>query len=564
MIFKEVKVAILAAKKSRDFDINSTYSLDVGFSTGLIKCPNCGQFHPHQANHSHHLWADMPNDRLELINDLIKMGLYSSEILDLATTLTENQLKISLRKIFRDAVASDRFTLEPANSELNSPGSSVDRFCLEVIQTAGGMEAAFAAAFGDRQQELFQNTLKTGKFNRREFLATVLTVAALITLSNCHQDNPADLTADLPNNFSQILEKKQLKIGFIPITCATPLIMSKPMGFYEKYGLEVELVKMSSWAEVRDSAIAGELDAYHMLSPMPLVISLGLDSIKFPIKLASIENINGSALTVAVKYKNQVKTAADLKGFTIAVPLIYSMQNLLLRYYLAAEGINPDQDVKLVVLSPLDMLTQLANGEIDAMFVAEPFNQKAVTEKLGFIHILSSKIWPGHPCCSLATGQPWIYQYPRTFRALNKAIIDGCNYASKSENRREIAQAIAAPEYLNQPESLVQAVLTGNFEDGLGNTNIVRDRIDFDPYPWKSFSYWITTQFQRWNLMPSNVNHEAIADEVFLTGLARHLAKQLGQTPPTVILRKEQLKYDQFDPTDPEAYLQGQIKKHGF
>lgn len=541
--------------------LSSTYSLDANLlNTDPIKCPNCGQFHPGQlASHGHDVWADMPNDPIELTNDLIKMGLYSSEVLDLATTLTENQLKVSFCQFFRN-----RLDLSPNEFAINSSLDGVDRLCLEVIQTAGGIEAAMAAAFGDRQGELFQDTIKTGNFNRRQFLARVLTVASLIMLTNCQKDQTADLTSDSPNNLAQKLEKPAIKIGFMPVTCATPIIMSQPLGFYEKYGLKVELVKMQNWAQVRDSAIAGELDAYHMLSPMPLAISLGLGSPRFPIKLASIENTNGNALTVAIKHKNKVKSAAELKGFTIAIPLIYSIQNLLLRYYLAAGGLNPDRDVKLVVLPPADMIIKLANGEIDAMIVAEPFNQKAVAEKLGFIHILSSEIWPGHPCCCLATGQPWISQYPNTFRALNKAIIDGCNYASQSQHRAEIARAIAAPEYLNQPESLVKAVLTGSFEDGLGNIHNVRDRIDFDPYPWKSFSYWIATQFQRWNLMPSNVDHEAIADEVFLTGLARHLAKQLGQNPPTVILRKEQLKYDRFDPTDPEAYLQQQIKKFGF
>ncbi|MBD2545736.1 MULTISPECIES: ABC transporter substrate-binding protein [Planktothricoides] len=525
------------------------------------------------APHGHAVWADMPKDTVDLTQDLIKMGVYSSEVVDLAKTLTENQLKVSLSQFFRDSLFErsasrnrlilEQPDLEQPDYELNS-SNLVDRLCLEVVQEAGGIQAAFAAAFGDRQGELFENTIKTGKFNRRQFLARVLTVAALIMLTNCQKDNTADLTSDSPNDLAQKLEKNQLKIGFMPVTCATPIIMSQPLGFYEKYGLKVELVKMQNWAQVRDAAIAGELDAYHMIAAMPLAISLGLGSARFPIKLASIENINGNAMTVAIKHKNKVKSAANLKGFTIAIPFIYSMNNLLLRYYLAAGGVNPDRDVKLVVLTPADMVIKLANGEIDAMMCPGPFNQTAVAEKLGFIHILSSEIWPGHPCCCLATGQPWIEENPTTFRALNKAIIDGCNYASQSQHRPEIARAIAAPEYLNQPESLVKAVLTGSFEDGLGNTHNVRDRIDFDPYPWKSFSYWITTQFQRWNLMPSNVDHEAIADEVFLTGLARHLAKKLGQTPPTVILRKEQLKYDQFDPTDPESYLQGQIKKHGF
>jgi nitrate/nitrite transport system substrate-binding protein len=99
------------------------------------------------------------------------------------------------------------------------------------------------------------------------------------------------------------LEKTDLQIGFIPITCATPIIMSEPLGFYEKYGLNATVVKMPSWGAVRDSAIAGELDAYHMLAPMPIAMTLGLGSASFGVKLASIENINGQAITVAKRHK---------------------------------------------------------------------------------------------------------------------------------------------------------------------------------------------------------------------------------------------------------------------
>jgi nitrate/nitrite transport system substrate-binding protein len=131
------------------------------------------------------------------------------------------------------------------------------------------------------------------------------------------------------------LEKTDLQIGFIPITCASPIIMSEPLGFYEKHGLNAKVVKMPSWGAVRDSAIAGELDAYHMLAPMPIAMTLGLGSASFGVKLASIENINGQAITVAKRHKGNINGPADFKGFTFGVPFPYSMHNLLLRYYLA-------------------------------------------------------------------------------------------------------------------------------------------------------------------------------------------------------------------------------------
>lgn len=506
------------------------------------KCPRCGGSH---ALSDHHL-PDMPQDPAELTGDFIKMGVYSDATLDLAKQLTRHQLREAL---FLNTVAGD-------NAERR-------QLCIDLMQQAGGLDAAFAAAFGDRASELFDDTIRCQRFGRRQFLTRVLTAAALVSLANCasHEELESDRDLDLEAQ----LEKRDLKIGFIPITCATPIIMSSPLGFYEKHGLNVELVKMNSWPQVRESAIAGELDAYHMLSPMPIAMTLGLDSTAFPIKLASIENINGQAIAVSLRHREKVKTAADFKGFTIGVPYPYSMHNLLLRYYLAANKVNPDRDVNIKIIPPPEGVERMRAGEIDAFLLPDNNSQQAVFDNVGFIHTVSRDIWPGHPCCAFAASKRWIDRYPNTFRAVNKAIIDGANYASSNTHRQEVARAIAAPEYLDTSEQMLAEVMTGQFNDGLGNSRNIPDRIDFDPYPWKSFSYWITTQFVRWNLMPGgNVEHENIADEVFLTGLARQLAKQLGQTPPTIILRYEKLNFDTFDPAEPEQYLKQQVEKYGF
>jgi len=435
----------------------------------------------------------------------------------------------------------------------------------DLLNRAGGMKSVIGAAFGDRL--LAEGGLPpapSAHFDRRKFLQHLLLGAMVTTLTNCTGlgNSPDPFAEEVPTTR---LEKTHLKIAFLPITCATPIIMAQPLGFYAKYGLTVELIKMNSWTQVQEAAIAGELDAYHMLSPMPLAMSLGLGSVPTPIKLASIENINGNAITVASRHRQSVKGPSDFKGFRIAIPFVYSMHNLLLRYYLAVGGLHPDRDVQLVTLPPPQMLRGLQDGTIDAMIVAEPFNQQAVEQGIGFIHLLTQELWPGHPCCSFTASSGWIKEHPSTFRALNKAIIDSANYARQGQHRQEVAQAIASPDYINANLATVTAVLTGNFEDGLGVRRNIPDRIDFDPYPWKSFSYWMTTQFQRWGLLTqNNFEHEAIADQVFMTGLARQLSKQLGQTPPTLILRYEDLKFGRFDPTEPNQYLQQQITQYKF
>ena len=519
-------------------------------------CALCGGVHL-TADHWKFMAEDMPQDPVEMIDDLIKMGVYKPDTLKIADAVNAADLRKTL--FLKVAGRGD---------------SKRERLVGELAKQAGGIENAFAAAFGPQAGEFFGDVVRYSQFSRRQFLKNLALGAALVTLANCKSNPPGGESSsnnpDTPPGADN-LEKKDLKIGFIPITCATPIIMSEPLGFYSKYGFNAKVVKMPSWGAVRDSAIAGELDAYHMLAPMPIAMTLGLGSASFGVKLASIENINGQAITVANKYKGKVNGPADFKGFTIGVPFPYSMHNLLLRYYLATGGIDPDRDVKIRPVQPPDSIAQLVAGDIDAYLMPDPFNQRAVYEDAGFIHKLTKELWEGHPCCAFAASDDWIEANPNTFRALNKAIIEAAGYARNPANRPEIAKAISERAFLNQPVEVVEAVLTGNFEDGQGNRRSIPDRIDFDPYPWQSFANWISSQLVRWDLQGDGKVKQAIADdnyeevgkEIFLTDLARELAEEVGQTPPTEIYRVETLEFDRFDPAKPGEYVKEQIKKYG-
>lgn len=517
-------------------------------------CTVCGGFHLSN-DHWKFMAEDMPKDPVEMIDDLIKMGVYKPDTFKMADAVNAADLRKTL--LLKIAGKGD-----PKREKL----------VLELCKQAGGIENAFAAAFGHKAGEFFGDVVYNGQFSRRRFLKNLAVGAALVTLTNCASD---DREAAVDESATPVdtsnLEKTDLRIGFIPITCATPIIMSEPLGFYQKYGFNAEVVKMPSWGAVRDSAIAGELDAYHMLAPMPIAMTLGLGSTSFGVKLASIENINGQAITVANKYKGQINGPADFKGFNIGVPFPYSMHNLLLRYYLATGGIDPDKDVKIRAVPPPDSIAQLVAGDIDAYLMPDPFNQRAVYEEAGFIHMLTKELWDGHPCCAFTASDNWINANPNTFRALNKSIIEAAGYASDPANRPEIARAISERAFLNQPVEVVEAVLTGNFEDGLGNTRTVPDRIDFDPYPWQSFANWIASQLVRWDLQGDGKVQTAIAEdkyeevgkEVFMTDLARELAQEVGLNPPEDIYRTETLAFDEFDPAQPQAYIDEQIEKYG-
>ena len=518
-----------------------------------VVCSDCGGLHG--TDEHWRFMQDMPQDPVDMIGDLAKMGIYKPEAFKLADAVNAADLRKAL-------------LLKMAGK--GSPKR--EKLVLELCKQAGGIDNAFAAAFGHRAGEFFGDVVSASDFSRRRFLKNLAIGAALVTLTNCspQANEPATNDAEAPADADN-LEKKDLKIGFIPITCATPIIMSEPLGFYEKYGFNAEVVKMPSWGAVRDSAIAGELDAYHMLAPMPIAMTLGLGSSSFGVKLASIENINGQAITVANKYKGQINGPADFKGFVIGVPFPYSMHNLLLRYYLATGGIDPDKDVKIRAVPPPDSIAQLVAGDIDAYLMPDPFNQRAVYEEAGFIHKLTKEIWPGHPCCAFAASDEWISANPNTFRSLNKAIIEAAGYAQDPANRPEIAKAISERAFLNQPTEVVEAVLTGNFDDGLGNTLDIPDRIGFDPYPWQSFANWISSQLVRWDLQGDGKVQTAIAEgkydevgkEVFMTDLARELASEVGLNPPDDIYRTETLEFDTFDPAQPQAYVDEQIEKYG-
>ena len=349
-------------------------------------------------------------------------------------------------------------------------------------------------------------------------------------------------------------EKTDLKVGFIPITCATPIIMAAPMGFYSKQGLNVEVIKTAGWAVVRDKTINKEYDAAHMLSPMPIAISMGVGSNPIPYTMPAVENINGQAITLAIKHKDK-RDPKSWKGFKFAVPFDYSMHNYLLRYYLAEHGIDPDTDVQIRSVPPPEMVANLRADNIDGFLAPDPVNQRAVYDGVGFIHILSKEIWDGHPCCAFAASKEFVTQTPNTYGALLRAIIQATAFATKAENRKQIAEAIAPANYLNQPVTVVEQILTGTYADGLGDVKKDPNRIDFDPFPWESFAIWIMTQMKRWGQVKGDIDYKGVAQQVFLATDAARLMKEAGLTPPTTTTKTFSVMGKPFDPDKPEDYI---------
>jgi nitrate/nitrite transport system substrate-binding protein len=427
-------------------------------------------------------------------------------------------------------------------------------------QAEHNAEIQRADALGSSQDQLISNVVEQAVMRalfpqdsmRRKFLQTVGAPTAMAAVGSIL---PLATVKDAFAQGAGKLEKSKLSVGFIPITCATPIIMAHPMGFYKKQGLDVEVVKTAGWAVIRDKTLNKEYDAAHMLSPMPLAISMGAGANPIPYTMPAVENINGQAITLAMKHKDK-RDPKQWKGFRFAVPFDYSMHNYLLRYYVAEAGLDPDRDIQIRVVPPPEMVANLRADNLDGFLAPDPVNQRAVFDGVGFIHMLSKEMWDGHPCCAFAASREFVTTMPNTYAALLRAIIEATAYAQKAENRKEIAAAIAPPNYLNQPVTVVEQVLTGTFADGLGNVQRVPDRIGFDPFPWHSFAVWILTQMKRWGQIKGEIDYQKIAQEVFLATDATKLMSQAGLTPPTTTSKSFTVMGKVFDPSKPEQYIQ--------
>ena len=325
------------------------------------------------------------------------------------------------------------------------------------------------------------------------------------------------------------LEKPELRISFIPIICSAPLIYAHSHGFFEKNGLTVKLTCVPGWSGIKELMVHGFVDAVHMLSPMPLACSLGINGKKADIRLAAIQNVNGQALTLAKRHLG-IRDVHDMKGFVFGVPYRFSMHYYLLCYFLAENGVNPLKDVTIREVAPPRMPYYLEKGLVDGIFAPDPFNQISVHRNVGFIYVLSKDIWAGHPCCCFATSQDFIDNCPRTYRAVLGSVLEAelALHRADVQERKAIAREMSVPQYLNQRDPVpVEESLSGDFPDGRGRHLTIPDRIDFIPQPWKEYGSWILSQMQRWAQLPGRVGYGEVVESVF-QGDTHELAEAFG------------------------------------
>ena len=263
------------------------------------------------------------------------------------------------------------------------------------------------------------------------------------------------------------LEKTELTLGFIPLTDCAPLVVAKEKGYFDKYGLKVTLSKETSWANIRDKVALGILDGAQMLAGMPLAMSLGIGPMAKPMVTAFSMDLNGNAITVsnalfarmqqadpqsmmkkplsahALKKVIEENRKAGGEPLTFAMVFPYSTHNYELRYWMAAAGIDPDKDVRLVVVPPPQMVGQLEKGTIDGYCVGEPWNAQAGQAGLGHTLITKYEIWNNSPEKVLGVTQEWAEQYPNTHRALLMALLEASRWLDELQNRLDAAAMIS-------------------------------------------------------------------------------------------------------------------------
>ena len=346
------------------------------------------------------------------------------------------------------------------------------------------------------------------------------------------------------------LEKTSLKLGFVALLDAAPLLVAQERGFFTEQGLSVTLQRQPSWASLRDKVAVGALDGGQMLAPMVLAASLGLGGLSEPMISALALNLGGNAVTLSMALAARMAKAdpgvlaarpiaaralantlaADraagrpLPTFAIVHP--FSAHHYELRLWLASAGIDADRDIRLVVVPPAQMLSNLSAGLIDGYCVGEPWNLLAESAGLGLTAITSRDLWAGRIEKMLGVRQDWADRHPETHRALLRALLQAAAWADEPDHRAELAELLSRPGAVNAPAALLRRLL-----DCAHRPVFHRHAANF---PWRSQGQWYLAQMRRWGQLPGPADDLRLVEQSFRCDLARLAFLDLGLPVPLI------------------------------
>jgi nitrate/nitrite transport system substrate-binding protein len=351
-------------------------------------------------------------------------------------------------------------------------------------------------------------------------------------------------------------ELTEVKIGFIPLTDCASVVMASVLGLDKKYGIKITPSKEASWASVRDKLVNGELHASHVLYGLIYGVHLGIGGPKKDMAMLMTLNQNGQAITLANAFKDQGVTdgaalaklvAKKDKDYTFAQTFPTGTHAMWLYYWLASHGIDPFRDVKNIVVPPPQMVANMRVGNMDGFCVGEPWNQRAIIDKIGFTAVTTQDIWTDHPEKILGTTAEFVQKYPNTARAMICAVLEASQWIdANNANRTRTAETIAARAYVNTDTEVIRSRMLGQYENGLGRKWEDKHAMKFFDggavnFPYLSDGMWFLTQHRRWGLLKEDVDYLAVAKKINQTALYREAASLVKVSVPSSDMRSAKL-----------------------
>lgn len=365
-------------------------------------------------------------------------------------------------------------------------------------------------------------------------------------------------------------EKKEVKIGFIPLTDCASVVMASVLGLDQKYGVKFVLSKEASWAGVRDKLVNGELDFAHVLYGLVYGVHLGLGGPKKDMAVLMTLNHNGQAITLSKKLaeKGAVDGAglaklmqSDKREFTFAQTFPTGTHAMWLYYWLATYGINPIKDAKVITVPPPQMVANMRVGNMDGFCVGEPWNHRAIMDGIGITATTTQDIWKDHPEKVLGTTGEFAKKYPNTARAVTAAIIEAGKWIDASlSNKMKMAETIADKSYVNTGVDAINQRILGRYQNGLGKTWDDTNHMKFYgdgsvPFPYLSDGMWFLTQHKRWGLLKDHPDYLAVAKQINQIDIYKQAATAAGASVPKSEMRSHKLLDGVvWDGKDPKKY----------
>lgn len=369
-------------------------------------------------------------------------------------------------------------------------------------------------------------------------------------------------------------ETRVLRVGFMPLTDCAPLAVAAAEGFDAKHGIRLVLSRETSWANVRDKLLRGEIDAAHTLYGLVYGVHLGVGGPQRDMAVLMTLNQNGQGISLArqmaalgaVDGPSLARTvAAAAPGtYTFAQTFPTGTHALWLYYWLAAHGIHPLRDVRSIVVPPPQMIAACRAGAMHGFCVGEPWNQQGIDEGVSFAVAASQDVWPDHPEKVLAMTADFATRHPHAARALTAAVLDACRWIDASDDHRlRAAELMAGAAFVDAPVAAIVGRLCGAYDDGCGRTWRDARPIRFFGdgevnYPYVSDAMWLMTQFRRWGLLDTDPDYRAVARAVNRADIYSAAAQEAGVALPPSPLRSAQLIDGMvWDGSDPRGYANG-------